>query len=211
MLVHNQILDRVNNYKKYKAVYENKPSPLIENFSEKNLQSISYDISMTNKIMKFRDEFKTIYLNEKDHIDNLFEEESIVGGYKLRPNEYILVKIKEKINMPSDLGGHIRPRTTFNKIGVIITAQHLNPSYSGHLQIGLRNVTPNVIVLTPNLIIGQIIFETLDGKIQKEMLYENKLDSKYNNEDEFVGSKVYDETSIKKAEELYEKLIGKSK
>lgn len=208
MLVYDQILDRIENYKKYENVYEKgKPQCLIENFNIDRLQSVSYDISMGNKIMKFKDEFKTIYLNEKNDVENLFIEEDISRGYKLRPSEYILVKLNERLNMPNDLAGHIRPRTTFNKLGLIITCQHINPSYSGFLQIGIKNNTPNVVVLNPGLVIGQVVFESLEGEIRKEVLYKNKKDSKYQNEDNFVGSKIYDEETTQKANKLFDKIM----
>ncbi len=35
--------------------------------------------------------------------------------------------------MPDDLAAHIRPRTTFNKLGLIVTSQHVNPSFYGKL------------------------------------------------------------------------------
>lgn len=208
MLVHNQILDRVKNFENYReAYYPDEPLCLIENFQVKNLQSVSYDVSMGNKIMKFKNEFKTIYLDEKNDVDNLFDEVDITVGYNLRPGEYILVRLNERLNMPNDLAGHIRPRTTFNKLGLIITSQHINPSYSGNLQIGIKNETPNVVFLKPGLVIGQIVFESLDGEIENDMLYKNKKDSKYQGEDGFVGSKVYDEETVKKAEYYYNKII----
>ena len=61
MLVYNQILDRVKNFENYReAYYPDEPLCLIENFQIENLQSVSYDVSMGNKIMKFKNEFKTI-------------------------------------------------------------------------------------------------------------------------------------------------------
>ena len=208
MLVYDQILDRVENHSKYEYAYEKgKSKSLIENFNIDRLQSVSYDVSMSNKIMKFKDEFKTIYLDEKNDVENLFDEEDITRGYKLRPGEYILVKLNERLNMPNDLAGHIRPRTTFNKLGLIITCQHINPSYSGILQIGMKNNTPNVVVLKPGLVIGQVVFEVVDAEIREELLYKNKKDSKYQNEDDFVGSKVYDEETMQKANKLFDKII----
>src|SRR5699024_5034067 len=158
MLVYDQILDRVENHNKYEYAYEKgKTQRLIENFNIDRLQSVSYDVSISNKIMKFKDEFKTIYLDEKNDVESLFDEEDITRGYKLRTEEYILVRLNEILNMPNDLAGHIRPRTTFNKLGLIITSQHINPSYSGYLQIGIKNNTPNVVVLKPGLVIGQVV------------------------------------------------------
>lgn len=208
MLVYDQILDRVENHSKYEYAYEKgKSHSLIEKFNIDRLQSVSYDVSMSNKIMKFKDEFKTIYLDEKNDVENLFDEEDITRGYKLRPEEYILVRLNEKLNMPNDLAGHIRPRTTFNKLGLIITSQHINPSYSGYLQIGIKNNTPNVVVLKPGLVIGQVVFETVDEEIREDLLYKNKKDSKYQNEDDFVGSKVYDEETTQKANKLFDKIM----
>ena len=66
MLVYDQILDRVENFNKYKNVYENnKAKPMIENFNKSNLQSVSYDVTMNHIIRKFKDEFQTIYLDKK--------------------------------------------------------------------------------------------------------------------------------------------------
>ena len=81
MLVYDQILDRVENHSKYEYAYEKgKSHSLIENFNIDRLQSVSYDVSMSNKIMKFKDEFKTIYLDEKNDVENLFDEEDISRG-----------------------------------------------------------------------------------------------------------------------------------
>lgn len=191
MLVYDQILERVENYKD--LGYE---KPMIEKFNKDNLQSVSYDVTIGNKIRRFKNEMETISLTSKNDIDDLYEEVNIEYGYKMRPGEFILARLNEKVNMPNDIAGHIRPRTTFNKLGIIITSQHINPSYSGNLQIGIRNCTPNVVILKNDLKIGQIVFEKVDGEIREEMLYKNKKDSKYHNEDEFVGSKVYNETKI---------------
>ena len=191
MLVYDQILERFENYED--LGYE---KPMIEKFNKDNLQSVSYDVTIGNKIRRFKNEMETISLTSKNDIDDLYEEVNIEYGYKMRPGEFILARLNEKVNMPNDIAGHIRPRTTFNKLGIIITSQHINPSYSGNLQIGIRNCTPNVVILKNDLKIGQIVFEKVDGEIREDMLYKNKKDAKYHNEDEFVGSKVYNETKI---------------
>ncbi|NFC86235.1 dCTP deaminase [Clostridium botulinum] len=209
ILVDNQINDRVKNYIKYKDVYsEREVKPLIEGFIEANLQSASYDITMTNKIRKFKNEFRKVELNDKKGINDCFKEVDITYGYDLRPNEYILIQLNEYINMPDDLIAHIRPRTTFTKMGLILSYQHINPSYDGQLQLGLYNATPYVIELIPNLIIGQLVFEQLSGEADKERLYYKKDNAKYQHEKGFVGSKVYDEVT-KKIDDEYERLKKK--
>lgn len=156
-------------------------------------------------IRKFKDEFKKISLYDKNEIEDCVEEVSIEYGYDLRPNEYILVQLNEYINMPDDLTAHIRPRTTFTKIGLILSSQHINPSYDGQLQLGLYNSTPYVIELIPKLTIGQLVFEQLSEEVDKTYLYRNKVNSKYQNEKGFVGSKIYDEVE-KKIDKEYKRL-----
>ncbi|WP_092926116.1 dCTP deaminase [Romboutsia hominis] len=209
MLVYDQILDRVLNYKKYEAVYKNEDArELIEDFNLDNLKSVSYDVTIGNFIRKFKGGSKTINLDNEYEVDDLYEEVDISNGYELKSGEFVLARLNERINMPDDLAGHIRPRTTFNKLGLIITFQHINPSYKGNLQIGIKNETPHTIILNPNLIIGQAVFETLDGIVREEKLYKNDGSAKYHNEDKFIGSKVYNDNVVKRAEELYSKIIN---
>lgn len=193
ILVDNEILDRVKNFEKYKNVYyKRKSKPLIENFQDNNLQSVAYDVTITNNIKRFKNEFVTIDLSKSDDIDNCMQEE-IITTYLLRPNEYILVQLAEYINMPDDLTAHIRPRTSFIRLGLILSLQHINPSYNGQLQIGLYNATPNAIKIQPGIKIGQIVFETLNNEADKDKLYFMKKSSKYNGEKEFVSSKIHEE------------------
>lgn len=191
MLVYDQILERVKEYEKFGC-----EKPMIEDFKEENLQSVSYDVTIGNKIRRFKNDMMTISLSNKSDIDDLYEEVSLDFEYKMRPGEFILARLEERVNMPNDIAGHVRPRTTFNKLGILITSQHINPSYSGNLQIGIMNCTPNAVIISSGLKIGQIVFEKVDGEIREDVLYKNKKDSKYHNEDDFVGSKVYDETKI---------------
>lgn len=196
VLVDNQIKDRIDNYSKYQEVYCGEAKVLIEEFNEKNLQSASYDVTMTNKIRIFNNDYKKIKLTNKSEVDNASQEKDISLGYDLKPNEYILIQMSECINMPKDLVAHIRPRTTFTRLGLILSCQHFNPTYTGKVHLGLYNSTQSIIEITPGLVIGQIVFEKLGGKPDENNLYCKKEESKYQNEKEFVGSKIYEEIDI---------------
>lgn len=194
ILIDSQIKDRIDNHIKYEKVYIGRESkPLIENFKEKNLQAVAYDVTMTDRIKKFKNEFRTIDLTIKDDVELSMEEDIIQEFYILKPNEYILVQLNEYINMPDDLVAHIRPRTSFTRLGLIVSFQHINPSYEGKLQIGLLNANPNSIKIQPGTVIGQVVFETISGNIEKENLYYFKKTSKYNKENDFVPSRIYEE------------------
>jgi dCTP deaminase len=193
ILVDNEIRDRVENYNKYKNVYCKEAKPIIKDFKLQNLQSSSYDITITNKIDVFQNKIHKIRLDNKEDVDDASVEVDISLGYDLKPSEYILVRVDEWINMPNDLCARIMPRTTFTRIGLIVSSQYFNPSYSGKVQLGLYNTTNSVIEIKPNLKIGQIVFETLHGVPNEDNLYCNKGNSKYQNEKGSVGSRIYEE------------------
>ncbi|MGM9937278.1 MAG: dCTP deaminase [Candidatus Ornithomonoglobus sp.] len=209
ILTYSQILKRVNEPNEFTSVYEkNKTKQLIEPFYQGSLQGASYDVHISNCIIKQKNGNNIVHLSEKDEVDNMFEEDDITNGYLLKPGEYILVRLVEKINMPDDLVAHIRPRTTLTKLGVIVFAQHINPSFSGNLYLGVKNFSNSIIELKPNVAIAQCVFETINATIPPEHLYRNKKDSKYQNESDFISSKVYDEETVSRGNELVKFMFG---
>lgn len=166
---------------------------LIEPFNEEHLQATSYDLTMSDRIQTLSDKQKRMNLYSLDSISSLYREKTIETWYDLKPQEFVLVRIREKINMPENLAAHIRPRTTFNKLGLMLTAQHLNPTYCGHLYLGLYNATPAIVEISPGLKIGQIVFEELTDVPSEQRMYKNKKDAKYHGEDAFITSKIYEE------------------
>lgn len=189
-----EIRDRVENFEKY---YPKKP--LIESFLENNLKAASYDVSITNKIHKIKCIEKTIDLLNQKEIDNIYKEIDIAEGYTIKPDEFILVTLNEKINISSDLIAHIRPRTSLTRLGLVIAAQHCNPTYCGVLQLGVYNKTPNPIKIYSGLCIAQIVFEKLINIPSIHKWYENEENNKpkYQNESTFIGSKISAELQAK--------------
>ena len=175
---------------------------LIENYNEKNIQAVSYDVTSSNVIQVFNRILGVVDLRDKTSIPLANKEINIDYGYRIMPNEYILIKTREKFNFPEFLTGHIRPRTTFSRLGLILSDQHVNPTFSGHLYLGLLNATPNTIEIYPDLKIGQMIFEEIEGEISEELLYKNKSDAKYQNEDKFVSPPIAEEI-----EEEYQRIL----
>lgn len=186
-------------------------SNIIENYNEENLQAVSYDICASNVIQVFNRIQGTVDLRSKESIKLSNKEVFIDYGYKIMPGEYILVKTKEKFNMTADLTGHIRPRTTFTRLGLVLSDQHINPTFSGHLYLGFFNATPNAIEIFPELIIGQIVFEKISGDITENLLYKNKKDAKYQNEDSFIFPQISDEITediIDQYQKMKSKIFG---
>lgn len=61
--------------------------------------------------------------------------------------------------MPDDITVHLRPKTRYTRLGLLVTDQHCNSTYSGHLRIGLFNATEYPIHIYPGYTIAQLVFE----------------------------------------------------
>lgn len=184
---------------------------LISDFVETNLQAASYDFMSGDIIRSFRGAKGGIDLRKQPDINMMSEDYLITEGYDMMPNEYVLVKVKEKISLPDNIVGHIRPRTTYTKLGLILTGQHINPTFEGYLYVGLRNATPTSLKIYPGLVIGQFVFEEIDGKVTEKLLYKNKTNAKYQNEDGYIPPKVREELPEElklKYDELVNELAG---
>ena len=166
-----------------------KESKLLVPFDENKLQGVSYDISSGPVAIIFQSVKDVIDLHNNQSIERIHHEVDITNGYNVKPNEYLLIKTKEKFSIPFNMTAHIRPRTTFTKIGLIVSAQHMNPNFKGYLYLGLYNATHNTIKISSDLTIAQMVFEEVYGDITEKKLYNNKADAKYQDEDEFITPK----------------------
>lgn len=79
-------------------------------------------------------------MEDKLLLENLYKEVKIEdNGFLINPKGYILVSLNETLNIPEKINAHIRPRTRFVRVGLYVSAQHCNSTYSGKLKIGVFN------------------------------------------------------------------------
>lgn len=182
----------------------NNQKPLISPFDENALSSESYDLSIENVITVFKKEFKCIDISNQYDIDDMYEERVMkANGYILSPKEYALVHVHERVLLPDNITAHIRPRTRYTRLGLIVSDQHCNSSYEGNLKLGIFNTTDYAIRIVPGVKIAQIVFEELKSTPSEEKLYKNRKNAVYHKEDEFRGSVVES-----KAKEIFDKMFG---
>lgn len=173
-----------------KLVLKNK---LIENADLENIHSSSYDLTASNYILKFKNDNKIISLNDANEIDNMYEKVDIKEGYNLKPGECILIALDDLFNIPDNICASIRGRTSYNRLGLFTTIQHLNPGYRGKLNISITNNSTNTYIILPKIKIAQVVFEEMDSKVSENLLYSNEATPSYQNEDGIQGSKVYND------------------
>lgn len=168
-----------------------KENKLIEHGNLDNIHSSSYDLTASEYILKFSKNKNTISLDNREDIENMYKKVSINGGYKFKPGECILVPLEEKFNIPANICGSIRGRTSFNRLGLLTAIQHFNPGYKGKINITITNNSTNSYLIMPGIRIAQVVFEKMDTMVSDDLIYGNKNDSIYQNEDGLIGSKVY--------------------
>ncbi len=180
-------------------------SELITPFVEKNLQSESYDVTIGNYITVMKKEVYCLDISKQDGIDRIYQQIEIAKeGYVISPKEYILVSLGETLKLPDDLTAHLRPKTSYTRLGLLVSSQHCNSTYMGYLSIGLFNATDYPIRIHAGFTIAQIVFEEMDGIPASDKLYQNKQNAHYQNENgEFRGAKFDD----RYLESLWDKIL----
>ena len=181
--------------------------PLIVPFREERLQGASYDVCLSGQLAVFKKGTQTIDIESCDSLA-LYEEYTIEEGYVLEPKEYILAQLQETLHIPENWTAHIRPRTRFTRLGLLVAGQHCNPTYSGQLYIGLFNASPNAIRIRKNTVIAQVVFEQLSGTPQRDKLYENKENAAYMNESGFRGSVLGEQGWTPALKSEYDRLLS---
>lgn len=185
-----QIKDRILNFQKYQM-----DMPLISPFVEKRLQGASYDCTISKEIIVFRNIHSSVDIKDQLSIESAYQQVEIDDelGLTILPQEYILFTLNETFYIPKDLTAHLRPKTRFIRLGLMISGQHINPDSICKLNIGVYNVSPNPIRIYSGIAIAQIVFEEMKSIPSKDKLYKTKIDSNYSQDIDFVGAKTSDE------------------
>lgn len=87
--------------------------------------------------------------------------------YILEPNEYVLIKTIEKVNLPENLVMLNFPRSTLYRCGILFLATQTAPGYRGNLVYGLKNLGGNPFKLELGARIAHIMFYEVQGRGNK--------------------------------------------
>ncbi|WP_165249321.1 dCTP deaminase [Adlercreutzia sp. ZJ141] len=180
---------------------------LITPFDEKKLQSASYDLTLGSQIAAIESRASTVYLSQQEVLDESYVPVDITEGVIVKPGQYVLASIRETVNLPDNLAARVIARTRFTRLGLLVAEQYCNPSYSGRLQLGLYNASPNNIALVEGLEIAQIVFITLDQDPTEEKLYRNSETAVYQNESVFMGAQFGNDSLSEGARRVYDAMM----
>lgn len=87
------------------------------------------------------------------------------NGYNLEPHEFLLAETLEYLTVPLELCGRLEGKSSLARLGLMIhfTSAHIAPGFTGIITLEMINLGPNVIVLKPEMLIGQVIFERMSA------------------------------------------------
>lgn len=152
----------------------------IENYNEKMVQSISYDLTL----------------------DQIITSNEQVEEYKLKPYEFVQIKCLEKVHIPNDLIGRVVDKNSRIRQGITITSPVYQPGHETYIFFRIQNISMNVIEIKKGDSIAQIMFEQLSDI--PETTYANKIDASFNDEATYRGLGKYQSEYEKRTEKYIE-------
>jgi dCTP deaminase len=89
--------------------------------------------------------------------------------FVIHPNEFVLGRTAEHVEMPADLVARIEGKSSLGRLGLIVhaTAGFVDPGFKGTLTLEITNFNSVPIVLRPGLPIAQLSFMTLDQAAER--------------------------------------------
>lgn len=143
---------------------------IVDFYSEDNIGAVSYDLTAD------------IYFKSSEKDSN--------KQYVLKPNEFIIVKTKEKLKMPNDLLGIIAEKNSLIRLGLMVSGPRYQPGHETYIYLRVLNISDKNIVLKENLNIAHIFFETLADIPNKTYNQQNR--ASFNDEVNYKGFGKYD-------------------
>jgi len=86
------------------------------------------------------------------------------GDFVLPPGVCTLVHTIERVELPPDLAATLRCRSTYGRMGVVLTAGFVDPGFRGQLTLCLVNMSQEHLTIRKNDRVAQIVFfQVTDG------------------------------------------------
>lgn len=141
---------------------------VIKPFTKKNLQPASYDVHLSQLLIKpTMHDFNAIDPTKLKKGDLWVQNKTT--PYTLRPGEFILGALEEYVEIGDTLVGKIEGKSSLARLGLIIhtTAGYIDPGFKGYLTLELVNLGGLDLILTEGMEIAQLSFQTLTSKVSR--------------------------------------------
>lgn len=157
---------------------------IINNYNEKNVGAVSYDLTIEDIIMPG-------------------ETHTAIKSYELAPQETIFVSTLEIIKIPNNFLGIVSEKNSVMREGLMIAAPYYQPGHQTKCFIRVTNLSGNIITLSSGKSIAQILFDKLDSEPEKP--YSKNAKASYNNEFAYRGFGKYADIYQKEIKSIVKK------
>ena len=129
---------------------------LIINGNPKMINPASINLCLGNSFLN---------ISRQNHItlgEPVKYQESLIpdgGGYILEPGGFCLATTKEGLVMFPNVAAFVQGRSSIGRIGLTVqNAGFVDPGFSGHITLELKNDAPVPIILKPGYPVAQLVF-----------------------------------------------------
>jgi len=153
----------------------------ISPFDPKNINPHSYNVTLSNEMIWYNEDYLDM-AKENRYSNKLIPKD----GYVLQPGTLYLARTLERVH--TDYYAPVYDgRSSIGRLGIFthVTAGYIDVGFNGFITLEITVVEP--VKIYPNVKIGQVSFETLEGEIT---LYNS---DKYQNNEGIQPSKIWRE------------------
>jgi dCTP deaminase len=146
------------------------------------VQPASVDVRLGREFLEFkRANIPCIHPDSETEVSDYVDETIVEDGdeFILHPGDFVLGTTRERVEIPSDLIGHVQGRSSLGRLAIVVhaTAGVIDPGYRGQITLELSNLGSAPVALNPGMRISQLIFTEL--KTPAERPYGSMRGSKY--------------------------------
>ncbi|MCG5031980.1 dCTP deaminase [Mesosutterella sp. OilRF-GAM-744-9] len=142
---------------------------VVEPLDKSNIQPGSIDLTLDK--LAFVPNFKQgeiVDIAERTDWEKCWQKIDLSAGYILNPGKFIVGQSAEEIKLSQSYNGAIFNRNSLIYAGIDASlTQYINPGFSGHKIIALKNIGTNPIKICSGLRICQLVIFELDTEAEK--------------------------------------------
>ncbi len=151
---------------------------VIEHLNPEQIQPASVDLRISHEILLLKGD--EIEFGKEPEYENIREEE-----IQIPPKTHVLVRTIERVELPNDVGGIVKLRSSLSRIGVMLNnAGWVDPGFKGTLTLSMFNANDVPVKIRA----GTRFFQLLLLKLDRES---EGYSGKYVNQHEVTGSKAH--------------------
>lgn len=84
-------------------------------------------------------------------------------GFSIKPGEHYLATTEESVSLPDNIAVCLIGKSSVGRIGLVpVTANYIDPGFSGHMSFQIYNVGHTPVVVYPGMFLAQGVFYYLN-------------------------------------------------